>query len=113
MKASEAKEILKASGLSNRKLYAIWDLCQRKKVGDENGKGFLKRNEWILNLHIMRKVKLGFPVPLKIPDNMLNFLNEYEQKRMSYSTGFDSVTLAKSKLLNFSTSSTAQTLNQS
>lgn len=90
--------ILKQSGLDNTKLYKIWGLAERKRVGDDHGKGFLLRNEFILALHLIKKGKLGFPIPDKLPSNMEQFLQEYKEVMMTTSTGFDSVGLANSKL---------------
>jgi len=78
LKASEAAIILKQSNLTNTQLYNIWNLCERRKFGEETGKGFLKRNEWIMALHLIKKVKLGYPVGATIPENLEQFLNEYE-----------------------------------
>lgn len=95
LQTKEAKHILKASRLSNKILYQIWGLCEyytlskdkSKDYNKNHRKCFLKRNEFIVALHIIRKAKIGYPVPKKMPKNLLNFLDEYEEKKMCL-TGF-------------------------
>ena len=67
-------------------------------MGEDHGKGFLLRNEFILAMHLIKKAKLGYPIPDKLPSNMEHFLAEYKEVMMTTSTGFDSVGLANSKL---------------
>ena len=61
-------------------------------MDEESGKGFLKRHEWILCLHIIKKTKIGFPVPSKIPSNLQQFIDDYENKHINPHTTFNSTT---------------------
>lgn len=82
LKAREARDILRASSLPKDILYKIWYLCEGKKPNEERGKGFLVRNEFIVTLHIIRKTKLGYPVPEIIPKNIEAFSKEYAETQM-------------------------------
>jgi len=105
LKASEAPVILKQSGLTNDLLYKIWRLTEGRQPSDEHGKGFLKRNEWILNLHMIKKTKLGYPIPTVMPSNLVKFQKEYEDLKLGMTTGFSSTNSQKSGLFQTNTTS--------
>lgn len=89
LRASEAKNILLQSGLEQQQLKQIWDLCDRSEdaSGQGTGKAFLKRNEWIVCLHLITYSKKGWPLPKVLPPELENFMSNYSQSRMQSEHG--------------------------
>jgi hypothetical protein len=91
LRAAEAKNILMQSGLEQGQLKQIWELCDRSEDGQPgSGKGFLKRNEWIVCLHLISYSKKGWPLPKILPPELENFMANYSQLRMQSEQGFGS-----------------------
>jgi len=45
---------------------------------------------------MIKKARVGYPVPISIPSNLVQFLDEYEEKAMSQTQGVDSIVLTRS-----------------
>lgn len=92
LRASEAKNILLQSGLEQLQLKQIWDLCDRSTdpSGQGTGKAFLKRNEWMVCLHLITYSKKGWPLPKVLPPELENFLSNYSQSRLMSESGIGS-----------------------
>ena len=92
LRAAEAKNILMQSGLEQGQLKLIWELCDRNEEGtvSGSGKGFLKRNEWIICLHLITYSKKGWPLPKVLPPELEGFLANYSQMKMQSEQGFGS-----------------------
>ena len=89
LRASEGKDILIASQLPKSDLKRIWDLCDR--VDDKTlagPKGFLRKQEWILCLHLITYAKQGFPIPGVIPQEIEAYLNNYKEMNLKPQAGF-------------------------
>jgi Cytoskeletal-regulatory complex EF hand len=98
LKASEAPAMFKESKLNNQQLFKIWNLCEGVKDDDGKGKGFLKKNEWIIALHMIKKTQLGNPIPDFLPVELTQFLEGYEQVALGQSMGFDSNTFGSNTM---------------
>lgn len=80
------------SGLEQSQLKQIWELCDKAEEGTQptSGKGFLKRNEWIVCLHLITYSKKGWPLPKILPHELEQFLSNYREVRMQSEQGFGS-----------------------
>lgn len=94
MKTSEAKTMLSQSNLETSTLKVIWDFCDRGETNfptqTNQGKGFLRRHEWILCLHLITYVKRGYPLPKILPPELESFLVSYQNTNLQSEQGLSS-----------------------
>jgi hypothetical protein len=83
---------LSSSGLEKNNLGLIWRLCDRPIESGTTGKGFLKKNEWIVCLHLIFYGKKGFPIPQVLTKEIEEFLLDYSDANMVQEQAFSSNT---------------------
>jgi hypothetical protein len=64
---------LTASGLEKSDLKKIWQISV-SAAGHQEQKSFLRKSEWIIALHLIKKKLIGYPIPESLTPDLNQFV---------------------------------------